>query len=92
MHDRPTQAAKSAAVATSLVAIVLVVSDFFAPHETVGSLGILFALASAVLWVRSFYVDMSRRLRDAFDLGRAAGRQEAGEDELTRGRSVRAVR
>lgn len=72
MQDRhfQIQLTSTLAALSGCVGIALVVVNFFVDGDDFGNAGLLFACIAAVLRIRSWFVRMGQRERNAFEIGR----------------------
>ena len=77
MQDRKVSLASSIAWALWAVAGMLVLADLGMTRDDIGHLGIVVGAAAATIHVRSFFCAYALGYREAYRMGRDAGRGEA---------------
>ena len=96
MHDRQLEmsSTKCGAITLGLLALLCVGGNHMLGHflglhynRHVADCGLLFGMASSVLWVRCYFVRQAAMFKDAFELGRVAGHRDQSDD-----RPMRSVR
>jgi hypothetical protein len=86
MLDRtiPLNLTKVAAATVGMLGLTIVVVDCFWINgsDDVGHIGLAFIAGGAVLRVRSYFCALQSQLREVFEMGRVAERQEAAVRKL----------
>ena len=79
MHDRNISLGFASSAFVWFVGATLVVVDLFLPADDMGHVGIVVCCGGAVLMIRSMMCRCVKHLeRTVFEVGRDAGRAEAG--------------
>lgn len=77
MEDRKLSATSTAAWACWAVGVALIAVDLFLLSDDLGHVGVTLAVAGALLHGRALLCQQSEMMRNAFELGKDAGREEA---------------